>query len=227
MSAPAWYNEGVEGRGHFSFASKQPLLVECPRPSTRQWQTTDSGFLCALMRRCTKCGLEKPDSQFPRWETWHFCHDCIKAYRRENSREYRLKNPEFLKAHKKRYRQENKEKVLAYQRSYQLSHPEKIREYARRHYYKNPDRQIVHNQKRRARMDNGNGFTELDWAELKRKYNYTCLCCGRREPEIKLSPDHVLPLSKGGSNSIDNIQPLCRTCNNRKYTKHIDYRGAE
>jgi hypothetical protein len=27
------------------FASKQPLLVECPRPSTRQWQTTDSGFL--------------------------------------------------------------------------------------------------------------------------------------------------------------------------------------
>lgn len=39
------YNEGVEGAGRFSFAYKEPLLVERPRPSTRPRQTTDSGSL--------------------------------------------------------------------------------------------------------------------------------------------------------------------------------------
>lgn len=63
-----------------------------------------------------------------------------------------------------------------------------------------------------------------EWIELKRRYCYTCLACGRSEPEIKLTMDHVIPLSKGGPNTIDNIQPLCVSCNCIKHRKHIDYR---
>ena len=62
-----------------------------------------------------------------------------------------------------------------------------------------------------------------EWENLKAQYNWTCPCCGGKEPDIKLTLDHVIPLSKGGSNNIENIQPLCKSCNCKKLTKIIKY----
>ena len=82
------------------------------------------------------------------------------------------------------------------------------------------------NQRYKANKRNAEGtHTFKEWEMLKEYYNYMCLCCKRFEPEIKLSEDHIFPLSLGGSDMIENIQPLCVSCNTRKHARFIDYRG--
>jgi 5-methylcytosine-specific restriction endonuclease McrA len=84
----------------------------------------------------------------------------------------------------------------------------------------------IHRQIRRARIEQvGGSFTVRDWENLKAQYNWTCPCCHRKEPEIKLTIDHIIPVIKGGSNNIENIQPLCGSCNSIKGTKILIFKS--
>ncbi|GAA2657458.1 hypothetical protein GCM10010412_028070 [Nonomuraea recticatena] len=52
---------------------------------------------------------------------------------------------------------------------------------------------------------------------------YDC-CLARLATDRPLEPDHIIALSRGGPPAIDNIQPLCRSCNASKKARFIDYR---
>lgn len=83
---------------------------------------------------------------------------------------------------------------------------------------------LMLNRKRRAlKFKNGGSHTLADWQLLKAQYNWTCPCCGKIEDEITLTEDHIIPLSKGGSDNIENIQPLCRSCNSMKKANVTKY----
>ena len=76
--------------------------------------------------------------------------------------------------------------------------------------------------KRRARkLNNGGSFTVKEWDDLKKCYGFKCLACRKIK---KLAADHVIPITKGGPSYISNIQPLCISCNAKKYNKIVDYR---
>ena len=84
-------------------------------------------------------------------------------------------------------------------------------------------------QTRRARLLQSEGsFTSREFREKLKKYE-KCPICKKNWDRIKkpknlktvIAADHIIPISKGGKNTIDNIQPLCFSCNSRKGDKII------
>lgn len=58
--------------------------------------------------------------------------------------------------------------------------------------------------------------------QIKERDHYTCRACGvsiDQEPHLLLEIDHIVPVSKGGLTTEDNLQTLCWRCNRSKGAK--------
>jgi 5-methylcytosine-specific restriction endonuclease McrA len=132
------------------------------------------------------------------------------------------KNPDKVKSNRKAYYDNNREAALAYSAKFRADNPELVKENLARWKRENPEKVSAILQKRRtAKAKSGGAYTYEQWIALCGKYGNKCLCCDKKK---KLTPDHVFPVSKGGTSDISNIQPLCGPCNSSKGAKTVDYR---
>lgn len=104
------------------------------------------------------------------------------------------------------WREENAEQHRANARAWAQANPEQAN--------------LISRLKKHRRREAG-VLTAADWRAVLDLYGEACLACGSDEPP---TIDHVVPVSRGGTNTADNVQPLCSPCNTRKGTKTIDYR---
>jgi hypothetical protein len=61
--------------------------------------------------------------------------------------------------------------------------------------------------------------------KIKKRDNYKCRSCNlgiKEEPNLLLEIDHIIPLSKGGITTYDNLQTLCWKCNRKKGAKILN-----
>lgn len=193
-----------------------------------------------MTKVCTSCGEDKPLTDYYKGKGKHGrrakCKPCQLAVNsRSPSRsneyysEYRSGNRESIRENNRRYEQKMRGKYgkswrTEYHREYYSQNKDKVS--ARRNkWLRDTGKSVEYAQRRRALLLNAEGdFTAKEFAELCDLYDGVCLACGI---DFDIVADHVVPLSKGGSNSIDNIQPLCRSCNASKGAKHIDYRPTD
>lgn len=79
------------------------------------------------------------------------------------------------------------------------------------------------NKRDERKLKNGGDLTAEQFGYMKRIFYNSCTKCGKKQSY--LAADHIIPVSKGGPTTWENIQPLCRSCNSKKGDREsIDYR---
>lgn len=87
-----------------------------------------------------------------------------------------------------------------------------------------PSRNVEKRRQRMAAARSMGRHTKAEWAALKDYCEFRCVRCGFRRADDYVEKDHIVPVYRGGSDGIDNIQPLCAWCNTGKGPEQIDYR---
>lgn len=136
---------------------------------------------------------------------------------REQGNKWKRDNPDRNKAHSEKWRKSNPDKVKKVFKKWRDANLLKERDRIRIWFKENKEKVKEYKRHRRNLVYKAPGrHSEGEWETVKAQYNWTCPRCGKSEPEIKLTEDHIIALSKGGSDNIENIQPLCAPCNASK-----------
>lgn len=166
-----------------------------------------------------------------------------KEYLKEYNKNYRNRNREYRLKSMRQWREKNKKKILEYSKGYREINPKKIKrnikrwrvmnkEYILRYrrMWSKTEKGKAAKQRDYSRRRNGiggviNNLTADEWIEILKEYKFRCAYCGKEFNLFdKATKDHVIPISKGGDNTKENIVPACKSCNSKKHNK-MNWRG--
>lgn len=169
----------------------------------------------------------------PRYVASFICVECQLAINPKKKAEYNRRWRAANRVQRRKalaiWRRENPEKRRTHDRVQRTKHAVKRKVQGRRWQIANPEKIKKYNSKRRAFKANAIGsFTEVDIARILKLQNKRCAYC--RDPlDKKYEVDHIIPLSRGGTNYPKNLQLLCRfKCNQSKRDKDpIDFARSQ
>lgn len=152
-------------------------------------------------------------------------YQAKKEYYAEQTKLYYQEHKKERKEYYKQWHQNNKHKVNERSKQYNIDNKEILCE-SRKQYAQTPKGKAVAKaayQNRRAhKLNNGGKHTAKDILELFDLQSGKCPYCKAKLAKTgnnKYHVDHVMPLNKGGTNNISNIQLLCPSCNLSKQDK--------
>jgi len=200
-------------------------------------------------KRGRSCGETKRCAEFPRRKRAKDGVDTLcRACKTKSVREWRAANHEAAQEYNRRYYADNREekreycrqyyvenrvKILERKRQYHVNNQDARQEYNRqyykekravilegkRHYHAtNPDIGHARSIRRRARKAAAGGtHTPSDIRTQLKRQKSRCYWCGKKVMDYHV--DHVIPLSRGGSNGPENLVIACPSCNLSKGRK--------
>lgn len=150
------------------------------------------------LKKCKYCGEIKPIEEYRmigKTRRIEYCPDCEEIAKKQKS-EY-----------DKKYLEENKEHKKEYYNIWKKQGGQEIRR--------------INEQTRKARKKElENTLTIDEWKECLSYFDNKCAYCG--DESEGLTQDHVIPVSKGGGYTKENIIPSCKHCNSSKCNKDLE-----
>lgn len=185
-----------------------------------------------MSKTCNNCSLEKsldcfsplPKGKLGRRAKCKECEAKIAKIRRKKNpqahkasvEKYRVSHPEIIARKNAKYYQKHKIRLVKKTQQWRKNNPEKYAEHNR----------LKEHRRRARKLENGTEpYTEKQVLEL---YGKLCHICeskinlsaprkvGTKGWEKGLHIDHIVPISKGGSDTLDNVRPTHALCNLKK-----------
>ena len=177
------------------------------------------------MKHCKRCDTTKPLDDFYRNRSTAdgksaYCKDCTRAYMRDQQVKhadriaaYEAANRDTRRAKARAKYAENAGQARARVRDYRARNPDKVKQQNRNWSLNNPERDRLRQSLRRARQRELPAYVITD-RDMRRLYSSPCSVDGCTATDIEA--DHIIPIVRGGSHGIANLQPLCRSHNAMK-----------
>lgn len=180
-------------------------------------------------KKCKKCRKTKSLDKFVKNKsctdgTEGTCLECARTLQKSNPKyaeQHRESARKWEIAHREQRRQiernryaKNSPEITETKKKWRQDNPEKVKEIRKRTYENNKEKSFIRAHKRRTLIGNA---TAEDIKELKSSYGF-CVYCNKK---VKLEIDHIKPITLGGTNDVENLVPVCRSCNSSKRNKTL------
>jgi 5-methylcytosine-specific restriction endonuclease McrA len=178
--------------------NKRKECLSCKRAYTKMYDAKNREAL--ILKKRERYESQKAELQAKAREYY----SLNKSERVQYASNYRVEKADTFTTTQKKYRDENKERRNAFRREYTKKFPEKMLNY---------------NRKRMNRIGSdrlSDGLTSLLMLEQGGK----CAGCVIDLNKVNVHLDHFMPIKLGGRNIDENIQLLCKPCNQSKSAKH-------
>jgi hypothetical protein len=197
--------------------------------TARTIRATKTLSIDPAVKVCTKCGglgpFGKNKSRKDGLQCW--CKQCLRAYGAANAVRIRARanawaknNLARIRARRKAWTAEERAADNARHIAWRLLHPEAHKASQQKYNKSNAEKRAVLTQRRRAALRGvPSTLTQQEWLEILEYFNWTCAYCLRTG--LKRTMEHVIPVSRGGGTTAENIVPACGKCNSKKRNRWV------
>jgi len=187
---------------------------QCKNGHVSRRYTINGGCVVCNSEQCRKYYIKNKESR----------NEYSKQRYYKNIERYQISNKIWKAANKDRVRElnvnwqnENREKVRQSVRKWTNANRSKQRALNKAWGAANQEKRLEISRRRRARKVNAEGdHSAFDISSIRKMQKDKCAYC-RAALKGKGHVDHIIALSKGGSNWPKNLQLLCQPCNQKKH----------
>jgi 5-methylcytosine-specific restriction endonuclease McrA len=199
----------VENYARYLKYTDPTKLKIIPSPPIKKPVKVDKKLKVSLpegFKKCSKCNKIKPTECFSKCKSTKsgfnsHCKQCHKEYDRK-------------------YNDTHRNERTVYKKMWGVLNPDKIRAQIKRYAQTSKGKfafsKAIYNYK--SRVSNLECTLTLEeWNNIIKKQKNKCARCGKNFTKSRApAKDHIIPASKGGGLTRENVQALCKSCNSKK-----------